>query len=502
MDSDLRGLIRSDRGGILLSVLIILAIMAIMMSSYLKLSTETLRHADRSFYRIAAYNLAESGLEHGLLALRASHESSSYWYAWDAWTIDGDNAKIQLDPFVLEGSVSGLVNILVLNYNSTSPEVITKATIQPTYGREVVKYMYAAFDDSGGRRGLFSFGMLAREHITASGGARFDSWISDPDKDDATPAIPYSRQVARAQASVASASTDISAISLGSSDIFGSVAVGSESEYGLQIGWGGQVGPEDPNEWDEADTTDLWLVDGRKVSKATGALSTSFTASFESIEAPESTIILPAYSLPYQTEVPNSNGHGTQNTYVDEGTIGAVGEETLIEMPSLSIAAGSRLTIAGDVTLVLSSTAGNALNVGQGGGIDLADGAKLTIYTPGNIAISGAGFVHNGAPKQVQIWGTNSTGQEIAFSGSGSISGVIYAPNADISLPGGTDFAGAVVGRNITMSGSGSFHYDESLKDETGFGYTGGGNVTLSLQYMSELTEVSDWSPYADLLDF
>lgn len=95
----------------------------------------------------------------------------------------------------------------------------------------------------------------------------------------------------------------------------------------------------------------------------------------------------------------------------------------------------------------------------------MADGAKLTIYTAGDIEISGAGLLNEGAARNLQVWGTNTNKQTIQFQGSGDFSGVIYAPYADIILPGGTDLYGSVVGNNIQMSGSGSFHFDESLED-------------------------------------
>jgi len=493
---------RDERGAILLTVLIVLSIMAIMMSSYMKLSFYTMKQSDRVFYRVAAYNLAESGLEHALWALHDSQEGISSWAAWDAWTLDSDTATLKIDDFRLEGEVVGVVNIAIIGYESSSPVVVSKATITAPNGMVVEKYIYASLNSDGSRGSLFKFGMLARNSISATGGATFDSWISDPDNDDSTPAIPYSSSVARDNSSVASASTSVAAISLGSSNLYGTASVGSDSEYGLIVGWGGQVGPRDPVEWDSADTTDLWLVDGRKVSHSTGAITTSLAASFEEIIAPDMDAFWPAYVLPYNHQVPNKNGNGTHNEYVSEGTIGTSGVSTTIEMSSLSLSGGSSLTIQGDVTLVLTHPGDGALSVIQGAGLELGDGATLTIYTPGNIEISGAGFIHEGAPKQVQIWGTNSESQRIEFSGSGSINGIIYAPNADVTLPGGTDFYGAIVGNNITMSGSGSFHYDESLKDLSGFGITGSQSGSLSLDYMTELNSLSEWSQYESLMNF
>jgi hypothetical protein len=41
--------------------------------------------------------------------------------------------------------------------------------------------------------------------------------------------------------------------------------------------------------------------------------------------------------------------------------------------------------------------------------------------------------------------------------------GTIYAPYADLDIAGNGGVSGAVVGKEITVSGSGEFHFDEAL---------------------------------------
>jgi len=43
--------------------------------------------------------------------------------------------------------------------------------------------------------------------------------------------------------------------------------------------------------------------------------------------------------------------------------------------------------------------------------------------------------------------------------------GVIYAPDADITVYPGTEVCGAIVGRNISFKSGCKFYYDEALKD-------------------------------------
>jgi hypothetical protein len=39
----------------------------------------------------------------------------------------------------------------------------------------------------------------------------------------------------------------------------------------------------------------------------------------------------------------------------------------------------------------------------------------------------------------------------------------LYAPNATVAVDGGADWFGAVVGKTLTATGNGVFHYDEDL---------------------------------------
>ena len=58
-----------QRGSALIVALIFAAIIAISLTSYMRLTTNALKNSDRSFYSIAALNLAEIGLEEAVTAL-------------------------------------------------------------------------------------------------------------------------------------------------------------------------------------------------------------------------------------------------------------------------------------------------------------------------------------------------------------------------------------------------------------------------------------------------
>ncbi|MFP4540454.1 MAG: collagen-binding domain-containing protein, partial [Opitutales bacterium] len=469
LPSSARPLRSREGSALVVALLFAFALGALIFPSYLRLSEASAQSSTRNFYGHAALELAESGLEHAVWALNEEYAGNTPWQGWQS---RGNEVRRSLDDFTFNGNIVGQVEVRILNPGASDPLVLTRAAIQLPGQPKVERFVRGRFSttsaaSTGG--GLFAYGMLARDSISASGGVSFDSWISDPDNDPGTPEVPYSSSVARDKAKVACANPGDGVISLGSSDVYGTAAIGGSSFRGLHMDWGGHVGPRNASDWDSADTTDLWMKDppGWKVSTATGALTTGFTATFEPVTVPAD--ISPTTTAPYQlprieaVQKSNEWATWTENEYVYEETIGADGIATNLSMDSLRVDSNATVTIRGAVTLILPQGGFDTFEVVQGGSLVLAEGASLAIYTAGDIEISGAGLVNEGAPKNLQIWGLGEESQDITFQGSGALSGVIYAPNADVLLPGDTDLFGSVVGRNITMEGSGKFHYDESL---------------------------------------
>lgn len=456
------------RGSVLIVVIIFTAMLAVVMPSYLALSNSSLRMANRSFYGNAARGLAESGIEHAIWALNQVAEGND---PWGAWQIVGDDARATFGGFGYGGNVAGSVTVRLIGYESENPTAVADAVVSLHDGSLVHRYMRADLSaspaEAGG--GIFAYGMLARDYIRAEGGASFDSWNSDPAANGSF--VPYSAAVRKDNVKIASASAATPSIWLGSSDVYGSVAVGGATASALHMSWGGQVGPRDQNQFHPDDTFQLWAKNppGWLVSqKNHGALTTGFTATFEEVTAPEATIFNNAFLSP---------------TY-GESSIGANGATQIISLSRILVTGSHTLTIKGDVTLILPPSNTNVLKIEGSGKIRLADGASLKIYTPGNIDISGAGFLNSQAPSNLQIWSTAALpGQTIALAGSGNLSGAIYAPNAHFTIPGGTNIYGAVVGKSFNMTGSGAFHYDESLINlgmgTAGNGAGAGGRVTV-----------------------
>jgi hypothetical protein len=101
-----------------------------------------------------------------------------------------------------------------------------------------------------------------------------------------------------------------------------------------------------------------------------------------------------------------------------------------------------------------------------------------------------------GQPKQFQLWGTKTSGtQTMAFAGSGLFSGVLYAPNASVSIVGNGAVCGSVVAGDIVLAGNAQFHYDESLAKL-------GADNPYRISKWKELTSATDRNAYASILNW
>jgi len=400
-----------------------------------------------------------------------------------------------MDKVIYEGDIIGNTNISVFFDTSDDPKIVVKATINLPFGPPIERYMLAEFAATS-TRGLFAYGVLMKKFIhIPHGRIIFDSWNSDPDSNPATPFVPYSRSVARDNARIATAGTGEGDIDIGISQVYGTAAVGSNSFKGLKVSWSGQVGPKDPNEWDPSDKSALWMKDppGWKVSTKTEALTTGFTATFEEITAPSEAPTEPRWTIePLTTSGKSGAGHAAKVT------IGSPGQATRLELGELILAGNARLTIQGDVTIHLPVENKKSLEIRDNARIEMTDDATLTIYTAGDVSVKGGStFNETAAPKDLQIWGTAKESQEIEFRDFGKFSGIVYAPNANITIKGGSSLYGAVVGKSAILKDSGSVHYDESLTDFDG----GGGGGPASVSYVEELVG-EERESYLSLLDF
>ena len=143
-----------------------------------------------------------------------------------------------------------------------------------------------------------------------------------------------------------------------------------------------------------------------------------------------------------------------------------------------SIAGGTMslhaLTLTGNQDLHLAAGTYNIDSLTETGNTALVLDSVPVIF---NVTGSGGGTV-------IQLTGggvVNTTGNfdpttfQILYSGSGTVSlkgganavGLLYAPNASFSFAGGSDWYGAVIGKDMTDMGGAAVHYDRTLQNKS-----------------------------------
>lgn len=462
---------RSQRGSLLIVSMIMSAIIGISIASYIRLGLQSQKISNRALYNNGAINLAENGMEEAMYAINQMVADDTY--TWPGWTTDGNDSASSAwrkwSGYTFDQNATGVVRVYVYNYTGVvAPRIVARSTV--TLGGATSAPIEKWIEISLSKTSKFANGLVAKDQIRFSGGnVVVDSWNSGSDTATTADDVDYSDAVKRDNGSVGSVSIAPSAVDPGNGSIYGYAATGGS---GITVGPQGRVGPFGTADGDIAD----------------GHTSTDFSASFDTVTAPTGGTPMGAL------------GNGDLPT-----SIGTDGATTSFTLPSISSNGNSTkvLTIRGNVTLVL--TAGSAINMGGQSSIVITPGSSLKIYTAGNVDIGGNGIMNGGStnatanqPINLQIWGTGTAAQTMAIKGNGVFSGVVYAPNASVSMNGGGSSGsvmGSIVAKDITITGGGNFHYDESLAN------FGGGNPYRVTSWR-ELTTAAARSSYTSVLSF
>ena len=406
----------------LVVALLIAALIALVLGSYLSLNLGTARLAQRTFNRGAAFHLAEAGLEEGLWTYNRLLAGKAD--AWEGWQISGEAAWRRLDGFALTASTTGSIKIYgspIAPVEGSSPVLVALASVESPGSAPVTQMIETTLR----RRSFFAAGLVARERLVFRGrNTTFDSWDSDPDQNPATPAIPYTAGTPSDTGSVATGALDNTNAVLNHARIHGYF-----HSTGLtpDIGSGGFIGAFGVAEGE---------IDPARLSK-------NFHADFPAIVPPSSGTLITTFGA----------------------TLGTLGATTSWQAPSLRLKGASTLTILGNVILVLTDPL-DALSIIGKAGIVVPTGSSLTLYAAGDIVVAGLGLSNlDASPAALQLWSTVGTSrlQSIAVTGNGAFSGVIYAPEADVTVNGNGAILGSIVARDLTFAGNAAFYYDQAL---------------------------------------
>ena len=138
------------------------------------------------------------------------------------------------------------------------------------------------------------------------------------------------------------------------------------------------------------------------------------------------------------------NGHGVLNLYPGVYNINSINDSGANTMIVINPVLGSSPPVYAPVIL---NVTGN--------------GISTPVYLTGN-SLQNPSLV--AANFQIVYAGTGT----IAIRGGSQAAGVIYAPNAAVSLSGGSDWYGSAIGNTVTVQGGTGVHYDREL-DKTAY---------------------------------
>lgn len=475
----------SQRGSLLIVAMVLCGIIGISLVSYMHLSRSALTLSNRAVYNNAAMNLAEQGIEEAMYGVNQIVANPSY--TWPDWTTDsGVNKRRKWTGVSLSQNTTAEYRVYFYNFSGTpAPKAVSRAIV--TLGGNstpIEKWLEVQL----AKTSKFANGLVAKTSIVFNGNnATVDSWNSEKNL-DGTPRgspVPFSTGQKNDNGSVGSISVTSDAVLVKNADVWGYVSTGGSDPTAF-VGTNGSILGEDSPGGDNVDEA---------------RVSTNFTATFDPVVAPTTAAIAnlgvintDGTILPRAIDT-TPNGTGDYAGYY-------IYDASKIDLNN------KKISITGKVLLRLSSTL--AVDVGGGAG-EIAIGANgwLVIYTAGDISMAGKGVANGvdldspadgiqedeqGQPIRFQIWGTKTSGvQNIDFAGNGLFSGVIYAPQGDVSIVGNGAVSGSIVANTIDLSGNAKFHYDESLAD------FGGGNP-FRIAKWKELTTAADRATYSAVL--
>ena len=413
-----------QRGTVLIVTLLVMALIALGLGSYLSLNLSTSRLSRQGYQQNAAFHLAEAGAEEALWSFNQANAHNPA--AWADWTVQPPAAWRKFTGFDYGGNTTGSVKVYVSNLTPTGndrPQVVALSTVESPGTPTNTRMLQVTL----GRRSYFTGGIVARDLMRFAGiNTAVDSWNSDPDNNPATPPVPYSLAVRNDQAVIATMAMQNSGMLVNQASVLGFVATGGAApEVGVHGSIGGFTTPANVQ------------IDPARVS-------TSFSADLPVVTAPTDGTVIASVGA----------------------SLGTTGQTTSWRCPALTLRGSQTLTILGNVTLVLTAATGKALDVTGNASIIVPAGSSLTLYAEGNVLIAGNGLGNaNPQPVSCRLFGTGAAGagQSLQVAGNGALKAVVYAPNADVSINGNGDVMGAVVGQTITFTGEAKFHYDESL---------------------------------------
>jgi hypothetical protein len=161
----------------------------------------------------------------------------------------------------------------------------------------------------------------------------------------------------------------------------------------------------------------------------------------------------PAVSVPADLAASPGSGPIDSNR-----TISNSGKYTKIDLGN-----SEKLTINGDVELYIT---GN-VTLGNSAEIRINPGSSLVLYVDGNVVGNNSSKFDNRTndATKFKLLGT-STCATITLKNSGTVYGLLYAPQAALTLHNSATVRGSITARTCELKNSAKLYYDASLRDQ------------------------------------
>ena len=437
---------RNEQGSVLTMSLLTALIIGFALASYLSLVSGQNIANMRSLAWNSAIPVLESGIEEALTQL---HFKGTNNLGENSWTYGTNTYGAGYQKTRYLGDSYYVTTIIP----KSAPEIYSEGFVPtPFSGASGFAAIFAAYNPGAGAQSqyisrrvkvttkkdaMFGKGIVAKGQIDLKGNnIATDSYdSSDPAKSIGGKYPTGDASKTKDNGDVATNSDVTDSLNIGNADIKGHVATGPGGS--INILNNGSVGSK------------AW-VDAGKPGVEPGYYTDDMNYDFKDVEVP--------FTSGYTTPVAGTVGGTNYNYVLNQGT--GAGRFMLSMEPFTG-----NVLVSGNVVLYVTSS----FSFSGSETITILPNSSLKVYVGcASASMSGNAAVNNvsGKPLSFQYYGLPSN-TSISMSGNAALTGVIYAPEAALSISGGGkdtyDFVGASVTKTVTLNGHVNFHYDEDL---------------------------------------
>ena len=393
----------------LFTTVIILGLVTLVVAALLTVVQRQHSFTARSTTWSSEIPLAEAGIEEAMAHLGTRPKN----FATNGWTMSGSKC-VKTRYFTNTPGTMADGYFYATIFTSRPPRIVSigfgRIPTQTNYTRRTVMVMT--------KENPPPYGIVAKQTITLGGSGSDYPWVDSFDSTDPNYSTggQYDPLKRNDRAGVATLSSAVPAISTGSGEIWGFATTGPGGTVTGTVGDG------------------TW-------NSTTSGLQPNHVRNDFNLAIPD--VSEPVFAAP--SAIPPSWILANKD-YVISGDL----------TRGFVVQGDARLWVQGDVKLTSDEIVilpGHSLEIFLG----RASGSSVS-------AAFGGGGIQNGlnTARSCKIWGL-PTCKDLKFSGSASLTAVIYAPQADVNMNGGSDVYGAITANSFSCGGSMGIHQDESL---------------------------------------